>query len=90
MTQLSGALDRLSTALGSLESAAESRLVQAAEGEGTAEAEALIAELRADRDQLAAELETLRAESTALEEVTDEVAGRLDGAISGIREVLEG
>ena len=87
MIELSAALDRLQAALLTLESAAESRL---ARGDGGAEAEALIEEMRAERDALAAELETVRADAAALEEVTDEVSGRLDGAISGIRDVLEG
>ena len=87
MSELSAALDRLMAALVTLESAAETKL---SSDNGAAEAEALMAELRQDRDRLAAELETVRSEAVALEEVTDEVAGRLDGAISGIREVLEG
>lgn len=90
MTQLTSALDRLSAALVTLESAAESRLeLGQGAGEDQAGLEAAMEELRADRNRLAAELETVRAESIALEETTDEVAGRLDGAIAGIREVLE-
>jgi len=87
MTQLESALDRLLASLVTLETAAEARL---ANDDGSGEAEALIEELRADRDRLALELEAVPAESVALEQVTDEVAVRLDGAISGIREVLEG
>lgn len=87
MSELSAALDRLSAALVTLESAAESKL---ASDDGAAETAAMMADLRQERDQLAAELETVRADAVALEEVTDDVAGRLDGAISGIREVLEG
>ncbi len=85
MIELSAALDRLQAALVTLDSAVDSRLAA-----GNGSNDALIEEMRAERDGLAAELEVVRAEAAALEEVTDEVAGRLDGAIAGIRDVLEG
>ena len=50
----------------------------------------MIEQLRAERNELAAELEQVRAEAASLEQVTEEVSGRLDGAIAGIKEVLEG
>ena len=87
MIELSAALDKLQAALVTLESAAEARL---GVGNASAQADALIKEMRAERDGLASELEAVRAEAAALEEVTDEVSGRLDGAIAGIRDVLEG
>jgi len=87
MEQLNASLDRLQTALGGLESAAEARL---ARGEGTAEAESVIEQLRSERNELAAELEQVRAEAAALDQASEEVSGRLDGAIAGIKEVLEG
>ncbi len=87
MEQLIAALDRLQTALETLETAAEARL---ARGDGLADAEGVIEELRAERNELASELETLRSEAVSLERVTEQVSGRLDGAIAGIREVLEG
>ncbi len=87
MTQLASALDRLLASLVTLEAAAKTKQER---GTGDAQAQPELEQLRADRDRLSAELDTLRSESIALEEVTDEVAGRLDGAIAGIREVLEG
>lgn len=87
MKQLNAALDRLQTALEGLESAAEVRLAQ---GGDSSEASGVIEQLRGERNELASELERVRAEAASLEQVTDEVSGRLDGAIAGIREVLEG
>lgn len=86
MEQLSASLDRLQAALIGLESAVESRIQQ---GESLREeAVGALEQLQAERDNLAAELEAVRADAAALEEVTDDVAGRLDGAIEGIKEVL--
>jgi ABC-type transporter Mla subunit MlaD len=85
MEQLSASLDRLQAALEALESAAEARLAR-----GAGETEGVIEQLRAERNELAAELEQVRAEAASLEQVTEEVSGRLDGAIAGIKEVLEG
>ena len=47
-----------------------------------------LAGLKQDRAHLAAELERLSGEKVALEGFTDEVAGRLEGAIREIRAVL--
>ncbi len=103
MNELSASLDRLQSALGTLETAVEHRLAAAmaagADGddvaveavvEARAAAEATIARLQTERDQLAEELNLVRSEAAALEEVSEQVAGRLDGAIAGIKEVLEG
>jgi hypothetical protein len=87
MEQLNASLDRLETALEALESAAESRLAREAGGE---DADGVIEQLRAERNELAAELESVRTEAASLERVTEDVSGRLDGAIAGIKEVLEG
>lgn len=97
MNELSAALERLEVALETLESAAEYRLSlpvaeaddEGASAESLAETEAALEALRAERDQLAVELAQVRADAAALEQVTDDVAGRLDGAIEGIKEVLE-
>lgn len=99
MNELSASLDRLQAALETLESAVEQRLVAAvaesaggddeAMAEANAEAEATIARLQTERDQLAEELRLVRSEAAALEDVTEQVSGRLDGAIAGIKEVLE-
>ncbi len=99
MNELSASLDRLQAALETLETAVERRLSAAVEtaggdedavAEANAAAEATISRLQAERDQLAEELNLVRSEAAALEEVTEQVAGRLDGAIAGIKEVLEG
>jgi len=87
MEQLSAALDRLQAALESLEEAAETRL---ARGDGLADAEGVIVDLRAERNELATELETIRGQAASLEQVNQQVSSRLEGAIAGIREVLEG
>jgi len=47
-----------------------------------------LAGLKEDRARLAAELARLHGEKVALEGFTDEVAGRLEGAIREIRAVL--
>lgn len=86
MELLNAALARLETALNTLEEAAETRLA----GNGLDDAEGVIEQLRKERNELAAELEAVRTEAASLERVTEEVSGRLDGAIAGIREVLEG
>jgi len=86
MELLNAALARLETALNTLEEAAEARLA----GSGLDDAEGVIEQLRKERNELAAELEAVRTEAVCLERVTEEVSGRLDGAIAGIREVLEG
>jgi len=87
MELLNAALARLEKALDTLESAAEARL---AETGGLDDAEGVIERLRKERNELAAELEAVRNEAASLEQVTEEVSGRLDGAIAGIREVVEG
>jgi predicted nucleic acid-binding Zn-ribbon protein len=87
MEQLNAALDRLQSALEGLEGAAEARLASAGDAD---EAQGVIERLRGERNELATELEQVRAHAASLEKVTDEVTGRLDGAIAGIREVLEG
>jgi len=87
MKQLNAALDRLQTALAGLDSAAEARL---ARSEGGTDADVVIEQLRSERNELAAELEQVRAEAAALDQASEEVSGRLDGAIAGIKEVLEG
>jgi len=87
MEQLYASLDRLQAALEGLESAAEARLAAAV---GPEDSDGVIEQLRAERNELATELESVRAEAASLEQVTEEVSGRLDGAIAGIKEVLEG
>lgn len=87
MEQLNASLDRLQAALEALESAAEVRLADSADAP---DVDGVLEQLRTERNELAAELESVRAEAASLEQVTEQVSGRLDGAIAGIREVLEG
>lgn len=78
MARFSAALDRLETSLAQRESAQRLDETLARELDG----------LKEDRERLAAELERLSSEKVALEGFTDEVAGRLEGAIREIRAVL--
>ena len=78
MTRFTAALDKLETALG--RQPAAPRLDESLARE--------LSGLKEDRAHLAAELERLNGEKVALEGFTDEVAGRLEGAIREIRAVL--
>ena len=78
MTRFSAAVEKLETALARRTAAA--RLDESLARE--------FAGLKKDRAILAAELERLNGEKVALEGFTDEVAGRLEGAIREIRAVL--
>jgi predicted nucleic acid-binding Zn-ribbon protein len=85
MSRLDSALARFSAALNTLDTAlakkpAAPRIDEALTRE--------LAGLKDDRARLAAELERLNGEKVALEGFTDEVAGRLEGAIREIRAVL--
>ena len=78
MARFSAALDRLEASL--VQRDAKQRLDETLARE--------LAALKEDRGRLAAELERLNSEKVALEGFTDEVAGRLEGAIREIRAVL--
>lgn len=78
MARFSAALDRLEASLAQRE--AKQRLDETLARE--------LAGLKEDRTRLATELERLHSEKVALEGFTDEVAGRLEGAIREIRAVL--
>jgi predicted metal-dependent hydrolase len=87
MKRLDSAIARFNAALERLEDAARrggdktaSSFAQEIAGELSA--------LREDRERLADELTRLNVEKVALEGFTDEVAGRLEGAIREIRAVL--
>jgi len=78
MARFAAALDTLETAL-------------ARRPAGPRQDDLLVRELsglKLDRQRLAVELERLNGEKVALEGFTDEVAGRLEGAIREIRAVL--
>jgi hypothetical protein len=85
MSRLDSAMARFTAALDTLETALARRPAAARLDE------ALVRELsglKDDRARLAGELERLNGEKVALEGFTDEVAGRLEGAIREIRAVL--
>lgn len=90
MSRLETAMERFSAALDALELRIQKAVAAGAAGAnghaaGDAEAEAL----RAERDRLQAEVERLGDECRALEDLTDQIAGRLDSAIDEIRATLE-
>jgi ParB-like chromosome segregation protein Spo0J len=85
MSRLDLAQNRFRVALEALENAAGSV------GESLDQAAKLperIAELEAERDKLIARIAELEYEVTALSGLTEEVEGRLDGAIGEIRAAL--
>lgn len=90
MNKLDSAIRNFNAALDRLEDAARSRGAMAPSQQASLEHEIAV-ELRAlkeDRARLAEELNRLNVEKIALEGFTDEVAGRLEGAIREIRAVL--
>ena len=90
MNKLDSAIRSFNAALDRLEDAARSRSAMAPSQQASLEHEIAV-ELRAlkeDRARLAEELNRLNVEKIALEGFTDEVAGRLEGAIREIRAVL--
>jgi chromosome segregation ATPase len=85
MSRLELAADRLKTALETLERQAGSARAGGAE---TANLQSRIAELEEEREQLLERLAALEDEMAALSGVTEDVEGRLDGAIGEIRAAL--
>jgi chromosome segregation ATPase len=85
MTKLNDALARFAAALDRLEVCAEERMARARESATTA---AELSVVRAEREELAARVASLEEESRTLAGLTEEVEGRLDGAITEIRAVL--
>jgi len=85
MAKLELAAERLTKALNAL----EARLVplQTARAEADA-ARTKLAQLNSERDRLLARIAELEDESRVLGEITEEVEGRLDGAIGEIRAAL--
>jgi outer membrane protein TolC len=76
--RLKGALDSLETAIVPIKAGA----VDAAKLQGR------VADLEAERERLLTQLALLEEEIAALSGVTEEVGGRLDGAIGEIRAAL--
>ena len=85
MSRLELAQKRLTQALESLEKAAE---LSAKRGKTASAAEARIAALTGERERLQARIAHLEDELAALSSITQEVEGRLDGAIGEIRAAL--
>ncbi len=79
-------MERFSKALDRLEATANRRLQRTKTVDNL---EQELTALRQDRARLAQELDGMKAETKALEGVTDEVATRVDTAIRDIRAVLE-
>ncbi len=84
MSRLETAMEQFSEALEKLEAAARKRVPSG----GTPQRE--LQALRDDRSRLAHELDHVKADVVALEQVNTEVEGRLDTAIRDIRRVLGG
>jgi hypothetical protein len=89
MKKLDSALKRFNSALERLETAAKEK-PSVSNGASSFEREIAVelSALKEDRARLADELTRLNVEKIALEGFTDEVAGRLEGAIREIRAVL--
>ncbi|HXJ00588.1 MAG TPA: DUF4164 family protein [Micropepsaceae bacterium] len=85
MSRLDDALARFGEALDRLEEMAEQRTQAARESESTTTELRL---LKDERERLVARIAGLEEESRLLAGLTEEVEGRLDGAIAEIREVL--
>jgi hypothetical protein len=85
MSRLELAADRLARALELLEKAAESERAPANGGDAT---HSRIAALESERQTLLARIAALEEELTVLSGMTEEVEGRLDGAIGEIRAAL--
>jgi chromosome segregation ATPase len=85
MSRLELAQKRLTQALESLEKAAE---LSVKRGKAVSAAEARIAALTGERERLQARIAHLEDELAALSSATQDVEGRLDGAIGEIRAAL--
>lgn len=85
MSRLDSAMSRFSAAIERLEAALTKREAKERIDETLVHE---LAGLKEDRARLAAEFDRLSNEKVALEGFTDEVAGRLEGAIREIRAVL--
>ncbi len=85
MSRLEATQKRLTQALESLEKAAK---LAGQRGKTASAAEARAAALGGEREQLLARIAQLEEELAALSSLTQEVEGRLDGAIGEIRAAL--
>ena len=85
MSRLEPTQKRLAQALETLEKAAE---LAAQRGKAAPAAQARIADLTAERERLLSRIAQLEDELAALSSATQEIEGRLDGAIGEIRAAL--
>ena len=76
---------RLQKAFDRLEAAARG-LKDRAQGDGSADG--ALEALRADRDRLAGELETMRKDHAALAQVTEAASARIDAAVTRLKSTL--
>ena len=86
MSKLDSAIERFFKSLDELEGAVNRRSVQ---DKSLEKVHQELAALTEDRSRLAQELDTLKSQNKRLNEMNDEVADRLDGAIQEIQTVLE-
>lgn len=89
MSSLETSLEKFFDALGELERAVDARLAADVDGPDASVLAEELQGLRADKAELAGELQRLKSENRTLEALTDDVNLRLDGAIEEIRGVLE-
>jgi hypothetical protein len=85
MSKLDEALARFEAALTRLETTTDQRATRLRESAG---AVAELSLVKAERDELSGRVASLEEESRMLAGLTEEVEGRLDGAITEIRAVL--
>ena len=86
MSKLDSSIERFFKSLDDLEAAVNRRSVQ---DQSLEKVHRELAALTEDRSRLAQELDALKAQNKRLDEMNDEVAERLDGAIQEIQGVLE-
>ena len=79
-------MERFFKALDALEATANRRMMA---DQSVEKVQKELAALREDRSRLADELDLVKSQNRTLEEASDEVSERLDGAIQEIQNVLE-
>lgn len=85
MASLDAALNRLAIAIDAL----EARLPAALSGKPAKDAADEIVRLKADRDEMQEEMERLRAEVKALDELHDDMSNRLEAAMREVQQVVD-
>jgi len=90
MSRLDSAFDRFNKALDRVEGSLRSTAKANGAAKHSAGESAKLEVLKADRDQLALQLEEARSDYATLQSLTDEVETRLDVAIDNIRKVMRG